>query len=223
MRKGDKRRQELVDTAAALFFERGYENTALNDILSNAGGSKGSFYHHFDSKMALLEEIARQRAASGFEAYAADSDAPPLASLNRLFYWACPFRYGEEGFLTSLIQLMRLKQSASLEQALSQGVDDLFYPAFLRAVSRVEDSPGTDEAERCLIWQSFLSACLYILRQAAENSPDVGRTRAVRLLRAMRLQLESSLFLPYGSLVIMEAEEMAQVLLSALERAGALA
>lgn len=223
MRKGDKRRKELLAAAAALFFERGYENTAIDDILSAVACSKGSFYHHFESKMALLEEIARQRAASGFEAFAADSDAPPLKSLNHLFYWACPFRDGEEGFLVSLVQLMRLRQSASLEQALSQGVDSLFYPAFLRAVARVEDSHISDEADCCLIWQGFLSACLFILRQVAERSPDEGRARAIRLLRALRLQLEGALFLPYGSLVIMEAEEMARVLLSAHKGAGGLA
>jgi len=223
VRKGDKRRQELVDAAAVLFFKQGYEKTALNDILSNVGCSKGSFYHHFESKMALLEELARQRAADGFEAFAAGSDTPPLESLNRLFYFACPFRNGEEGFLLSLIQLMRLRQSASIEQALIQGVDALFYHAFLRSVARVEDSPATDEADRSLIWQGFLSACLYILRQAAELPPEAGRARAVRLMRALRLQLENALFLPYGSLVIMEAEEMSQVLLSALERVGTLA
>jgi len=223
VRKGEKRRQELVNTAAALFIDRGYENTALNDILGAVGCSKGSFYHHFDSKMELLEEIARQRAAQGFEAYAGESDMPPIESLNRLFYWACPFRQGEEGFLASLMELMRSRQSASLEQAFRMGVDALFYPAFLRALSRAEEYSFTQEAERSLIWQSYLSACLYILRQAAGSVPQEGRERAVRLLRALRQQLESALYLPYGSLVIIQAEEMAQVLLEALGKADALA
>ena len=51
------RRAEILDAAFAMFVERGFDNTSLNDIISGAGLSKGMFYHHFESKEALLEAL----------------------------------------------------------------------------------------------------------------------------------------------------------------------
>ncbi len=218
MRKGEKRRRELVEAAAALFFERGYEETSVSDILDAVGCSKGSFYHHFDSKAELLMAIARQRAAAGFEAFeAGEGQERPAERLNRLLHQACPFREGEERFLNSLVQLMRARESAALEQALLEAADELYYSSFLKAVAALDEEGGTapDEAASFLLWQGFLNGCLIIIRQAV-SLPLAGRARSVQLLRALRAGMEDALYLPRGSLVITEAEEMAGALESAL-------
>jgi AcrR family transcriptional regulator len=56
----DVRRSELLDCAQALFVEVGYEAATIADIIERAGVSKGGFYHHFDSKEALLEALAER-------------------------------------------------------------------------------------------------------------------------------------------------------------------
>ncbi|MCP4427389.1 MAG: TetR/AcrR family transcriptional regulator [Chloroflexi bacterium] len=61
-RKNPERRQELMTAAQQLFFTKGYENTSINDIIQAIGVSKGAFYHHFDSKTAVLEAIVSQMA-----------------------------------------------------------------------------------------------------------------------------------------------------------------
>ncbi|MFK7802427.1 MAG: TetR/AcrR family transcriptional regulator [Anaerolineae bacterium] len=48
------RRTEIVTIAQQLFYTKGYERTSVNDIINVAGLSKGGFYHHFDSKQAVL-------------------------------------------------------------------------------------------------------------------------------------------------------------------------
>lgn len=225
MRKGERRKQELVDTAAELFIRHGYENTSLQDILDRVGCSKGSFYHHFEAKMDLLAEIARQHAANGFKAFQVESGEDPLLSLNRLLYQACPFRAGEEGFLSNLIQLMRARDSAILEQVLREATHDHFYAAFLdglRLADTEDEGPVADEAACFLVWQGFLDGCLLILREAA-LVPLAGPGRGVQLLRALRRQMEALLCLPYGSLLVIDAEEMARVLEGALSAPAALA
>lgn len=49
-------RERLVTTAAKLFHERGYTAVSVSDICLAAGLKKGSFYHFFESKHALLLE-----------------------------------------------------------------------------------------------------------------------------------------------------------------------
>ena len=46
--------EKILNAAAALFAEKGYANTTLQDIIDATGLSKGAVYHHFQSK----EEIA---------------------------------------------------------------------------------------------------------------------------------------------------------------------
>ena len=55
MIKGDLRKKQILETAEALFTERGYEKTGVQDILDQLHLSKGSFYHHFESKELVLE------------------------------------------------------------------------------------------------------------------------------------------------------------------------
>ena len=41
--------QLILDTAARLFMEKGYDGTSLQDILEETHLSKGAIYHHFNS------------------------------------------------------------------------------------------------------------------------------------------------------------------------------
>lgn len=56
--KGQMAREKLIRTAAELFVERGYHNTGINNILDQAGMSKGSFYFYFGSKNELAAAVA---------------------------------------------------------------------------------------------------------------------------------------------------------------------
>jgi len=50
-------REKLLDTAARLFHEQGYEATGIATILREAGVNSGSLYHFFPSKEALLAGV----------------------------------------------------------------------------------------------------------------------------------------------------------------------
>jgi TetR/AcrR family transcriptional regulator, cholesterol catabolism regulator len=62
----DVRRAELLDRAVGLFLQRGYENVSLNDLIADAGVSKGAFYHWFPSKDALVAALAERSARGAF-------------------------------------------------------------------------------------------------------------------------------------------------------------
>ena len=58
MLKGDIRKQAILDTAENLFFEKGYVKATIQDFLDALECSKGSFYHHFESKLQVLTELS---------------------------------------------------------------------------------------------------------------------------------------------------------------------
>ena len=47
-------RDKLLESAATLFLEKGYDAISVNDICKHAEVSKGSFYHYFETKQVLL-------------------------------------------------------------------------------------------------------------------------------------------------------------------------
>ena len=51
-------KSKIVSAAWKLFYDNGYENTIIEDIIFESGTSKGSFYHYFESKDALLGSLA---------------------------------------------------------------------------------------------------------------------------------------------------------------------
>jgi TetR/AcrR family transcriptional repressor of nem operon len=53
-RSGNKSRDALLMAAMQLFWERGYAETGMNDVVARSGVSAGSMYHFFKSKEELL-------------------------------------------------------------------------------------------------------------------------------------------------------------------------
>jgi AcrR family transcriptional regulator len=51
-------RSRIVSAAWELFYENGYDDTTVDDIVERSGTSKGSFYHYFAGKDALLSSLS---------------------------------------------------------------------------------------------------------------------------------------------------------------------
>ena len=51
-------RGRIISAAWKLFYEQGYENTTVEDIVFESETSRGSFYHYFDGKDALMGTLA---------------------------------------------------------------------------------------------------------------------------------------------------------------------
>ena len=49
---------KIVSAAWQLFYEQGYDDTTIEEIVEVSGTSKGSFYHYFEGKDALLSSLS---------------------------------------------------------------------------------------------------------------------------------------------------------------------
>lgn len=56
-------RERILDTAATLFRERGFDGIGVADLMEKAGLTHGGFYGHFASKEALMAEAATRAGA----------------------------------------------------------------------------------------------------------------------------------------------------------------
>ena len=57
-KNGRNTKGRIISAAWKLFYEQGYENTTVEDIVFESETSKGSFYHYFEGKDALLGTLA---------------------------------------------------------------------------------------------------------------------------------------------------------------------
>lgn len=49
---------KIISAAWKLFYDQGYDETTIDEIILESGTSKGSFYHYFEGKDALLGTLA---------------------------------------------------------------------------------------------------------------------------------------------------------------------
>ena len=49
---------KIVSAAWQLFYQQGYDDTTIEEIVEVSGTSKGSFYHYFEGKDALLSSLS---------------------------------------------------------------------------------------------------------------------------------------------------------------------
>jgi AcrR family transcriptional regulator len=73
-----QRREQLLDTGAALFAEMPYEDVLMEEIAARAGVSRSLLYHHFSSKRNLYVAIFK-RASGRFLARVSSDPQLPLA------------------------------------------------------------------------------------------------------------------------------------------------
>ena len=51
------KREKIIKAAANLFFEKGFSNTSIDDIIKITGGSKREIYNEFGNKSGLFSVI----------------------------------------------------------------------------------------------------------------------------------------------------------------------
>jgi len=86
MKKKNSRntKSKIVSAAWNLFYEQGYDDTTIDEIVEAAGTSKGSFYHYFDGKDALLSSLSYLFDEKYEEL--TDSLTPEMTATDKLLY-----------------------------------------------------------------------------------------------------------------------------------------
>jgi AcrR family transcriptional regulator len=78
--KTEIRRQAILDVAAQVFREMGYERASMDEVSQRGGGSKATIYNYFANKEELFFEVVFRSSEAEFEAThaALNVDEPDL-------------------------------------------------------------------------------------------------------------------------------------------------
>ena len=216
MKKGDARRGELLAAAERLFYTKGYEKTSVQDILDATNFSKGGFYHHFDSKLAVLEAICEARAkACGemAEKAAKDTEGSAVEKLNAVFHDSAILSSGNQGFISLMIQVAYREDGALMRERMKQRQLECMQ-SVLRSVLEegaaqkeffITDAEGS--AQMLLrLYLVFTDEIAFLLAQ--EDGEEKLMEALIGKLNLYRAAIERVLIAPFGSVVLFEAREL---------------
>ncbi len=84
-KKGEKTRQEILEAAANVFIEKGYEGASISDIASQKGLNQSLIYHYFKDKKALWRAVKDSILA---DYLALEKGEPTVSLVRQLAYLA---------------------------------------------------------------------------------------------------------------------------------------
>ena len=225
LKKGDARRSELLAASEKLFYTKGYENTSVQDILDAVGFSKGGFYHHFDSKLAVLEAICQQRAEEICQSAMRAAAQPNLTAsekLNVLLASSTLWQSDNPGFVMLLIQaaycengaLMREKMKACQLSGMQAVLENVLREGVESGEFFVEDTETT-AALVLRLYMQFADEIAFLLANEENELPLCEK--AIAQMRAYCTAIERLLLAPFGSIVLIETRDL-QVLVQRISK-----
>lgn len=210
MRKGEEKRQELLNAAEKLFCAKGYEGTSVQDILNVAEMSKGGFYHHFASKEDVIKALCARHAERAM-AYTEDALSKAESSMGRInavLRGFMPLRREESTFVDMLRPVMNTPEGRAIAMTYQDALETVFLPmlkAKIAAAAAVEVvCPPVKDAESMIL--NLVNHCWM---QAVAGQMD--QLDMLNLLSKYRRAVEVLLDAPYGSVEIIRVEEMDEV------------
>lgn len=220
MRKGEAKKQAILDVSQRLFYQKGFEQTSVQDVLDVLQCSKGSFYHHFESKHSVLETLCAQRAQRAQEqAHKAVSKAEnSLERLNLLCYYAMPLRRGEEQFMTLLLPMavthegitLRVQYEQALAQAFAGDMQEALDQGVKDGLLHLAQPDGMEEVLMNLLNQCWNRVAQLLMALRGQQAP-LEAAELLPCLSLYRFCFERLTDAPYGSINIISLSELCEV------------
>ncbi len=202
-RDAPETRRQLVEAAVRLMLRQGFSATTVDQVCAEASLTKGSFFHHFESKEAMGLAAMAAFAELGMELYAEAWGAPggdPLEKLHRLLDIMSDLARQHGGMLTCMVGM--LSQELALSNAAVREAGEAHMKAWVEAAAGLLADAKQVHAPRA----SFdPDAVAWMLYSTWQGSMLVGKTRqrpemVIENLRQMRLFVDG-LFEPRAAKV----------------------
>ena len=138
--QADENRERIIETAAELFREKGFDGIGLNDLMQAAGLTRGGFYGHFESKHDLAAQACRRALEANASTLSDDAHAD-LAGFVDFYLSDAHCANAGQGCTLAALAGDIARQDANLRGVLRAGVEQF-------ADALAPRMTGADEAER---------------------------------------------------------------------------
>ena len=129
---------KIINTAKELFFSIGYENTSVNQIIEKVGIAKGTFYHHFKSKIELLNHIIEEESKIIFLQYLSVTEDTSLNApdkLSKIFEHSANWEQNNVELVIVFMKALYIDENILIRNKMSKMFTELSFPYFLSIIS----------------------------------------------------------------------------------------
>lgn len=220
--KPDDRRAQLLDCAQQLFIAKGYQATTISDVMAMAGVSKGGFYHHFDSKEALLEALATrisEQSMQGVQAILDDPCLDPFARLNTMFRHMRSDKLKIDPDLSRAFEMVFLPGNLQLYDRVRRASFAVVTPALVRILEEgVADGVfSVPDVEAAVAIMLHINTATYDAIAAALAERDTGQmgpalAHLYRMISMQGIAIDRLLGLPDGSISWIEPGTLEKIM-----------
>jgi len=180
----EERRRELIDTAERLFMEKGYEHTAISDIVKELNIAQGTVYYYFRSKEEILEAVVGKSITvleQNVIQLVQDDGIDEATRLNAAINGILEFVSQRSDFIDFLHQDINAVMHAKLEKATVERIVPILSELVAKGNSR-----GRFNIENPTETVEFLSTALvYIFHQPDINTDQQRREKLCRSLETI--------------------------------------
>ncbi|HEV7205075.1 MAG TPA: TetR/AcrR family transcriptional regulator [Jatrophihabitans sp.] len=166
--------ESVLTTSVAVFTERGYEGTSIDDLARALGTGKSAIYHHVPSKDALLG-LALDRALMGLEDVA-DSvrrlDGPAVDRLETLVRGSVRVLVERLPYVTLLLRVRGNSEVEREALVRRRRIDRLGAELVRQAVGAGELRPDLDPALTSRLLFGMVNSLTEWLRPGADHDAD---------------------------------------------------
>ena len=86
VKRPEERRKEIVELATKLFWQNNYEQTSMNQIVSELNIAKGTIYHYFKSKEELMFAVIEEELLKHIEMILLKMKKAPKGAVEKFIY-----------------------------------------------------------------------------------------------------------------------------------------
>lgn len=210
------RRDEILDSAQKLIYSTGFEQMTIQDILDDLQIAKGTFYHYFDSKQALLAAITGRTLDRAEQVVTPIVDDPQLGApekLSRFFSAMSRWESTQQELILALLEVWYQAENAVVREQTRAMTITRLGPLLTRIVRQGVDEGALAAAHPDQAGEIALFILMgmedHVVGPFLLGAPEPGDlARAEAALAAYQDAAERVLGAPAGTLTIITPEAL---------------
>jgi AcrR family transcriptional regulator len=166
---GDKRREQILQTAFDLFSQRGFSGTTTKDIARAAGVSEATVFKHFSSKDALYGAIIETKTSKdGLRKFPWESNEPLIAAMNAdddygvFYHWTVQTlnKHQTDVNFMRMLFYSALEEHELAERFFGEFITEI-YDFLGKYIKRRQDAGAFREIDPRIVVRSFLGMMIH--------------------------------------------------------------
>ncbi len=133
----DERYTEFLDVGQRLFYQKGYAQTSVQDIIGEIGVAKGLFYYYFSSKADLLDAVIERMTTqilASLQPLIDDPDCDAPTKMDQFFQRTQSWKLANREFLIDVMGVIYSDENVLLRTKIVEATIPIIVPQLARII-----------------------------------------------------------------------------------------